>query len=81
MAAIIPHLEQPQEASDIERAYNSCASSLNGPDLGEGHPVCPAPDAVVANAHAGLLTMVFVRQSGCRACWIAPHEVINYSLH
>ena len=63
MAAILPHLAEPNEMSDVERAYDSCASSLSGPDLGEGHPACPSPDAVVADAHAGLLTMTFVRDA------------------
>lgn len=59
MAAIIPHLEVPGEISDIERAYDVCVGSLSG--LGEEHPACPAPDAVLADAHAGLLGMAFVR--------------------
>lgn len=63
MAAILPHLEQPGEASDAEKAYDSCVSSLHGPDLGESHPSCPAPDQVLSDAHAGLLTMVFVRDA------------------
>lgn len=63
MAAIIPHLEVPDDASPVERAYDMCVGSLNGESLGEDQPACPAPQAVLADAHAGLLGMVFVREA------------------
>jgi hypothetical protein len=63
MAAIIPHLEVPHDASPIERAYDMCVGTMSGAYLGEDHPACPAPDAVLADAHAGLLGMVFVRDA------------------
>ena len=63
MAAILPNLEVPDETPALERQYYSCASSLHGPDLGESNPNCPSPDAVIADSHAGLLNMVFVREA------------------
>ena len=63
MAAIIPHLEVPHDVSPIERAYDMCVGTMSGDYLGEDHPACPAPDAVLADAHAGLLGMVFVRDA------------------
>lgn len=61
MAAILPHLEVEEDVTPIERAYNVCVGSLTG--LGEDSPSCPSPDAVLADAHSGLLGMVFVRQA------------------
>jgi len=63
MAAIIPHLEVPSDVTAIERAYDMCVGSLSGPNLGEDHHACPAPQSVLADAHAGLLGMVFVREA------------------
>jgi len=63
MAAIIPHLEVPGDVTAIERAYDMCVGSLSGPNLGEDHHACPAPQSVLADAHAGLLGMVFVRDA------------------
>lgn len=63
MAAIIPHLEVPTDTTPVERAYDMCVGSLSGESLGEDHPACPAPQSVLADAHAGLLGMVFVRQA------------------
>lgn len=63
MAAILPHLAQPDEASEIERAYNDCVTSLYGPGFGESAESCPSPQQVLADAHAGLLTMTFVRDA------------------
>jgi hypothetical protein len=63
MAAIIPHLEVPDQATPVERAYDMCVGSLAGESLGEDHPACPAPQSVLADAHAGLLGMVFVRDA------------------
>lgn len=63
MAAIVPHLEVPDQASPIERAYDVCVGTMHGANLGEDNPSCPAPSAVLADAHAGLLSMVFVREA------------------
>jgi hypothetical protein len=63
MAAILPHLAQPDETSEVERAYNDCVTSLHGPSLGESAASCPSPQQVLADAHAGLLTMTFVRDA------------------
>lgn len=63
MAAILPHLEVPDEASDVERAYDMCVGTINGSTLGEDAPSCPSPSAVLADAHAGLLGLVFVRDA------------------
>lgn len=63
MAAIIPHLEVPEDATPIERAYDMCVGTLNGPSLGEDQAACPSPNAVLSDAHAGLLGMVFVRDA------------------
>jgi hypothetical protein len=63
MAAIIPHLEVPEDVTPIERAYDMCVGSLSGDEFGEDHPECPAPQAVLADAHSGLLGMVFVRDA------------------
>lgn len=59
VAAIIPHLEVQSDAQPIERAYDVCVGSFAG--LGKSDPACPAPQAVLADLHAGLLGMVFVR--------------------
>lgn len=61
MAAILPHLAEPDETTPIERAFDRCTGSLNG--LGDAGGSCPAPDTVVADAHAGLLGMTFVREA------------------
>lgn len=63
MAAIIPHLEVPDDVTPLERAYDMCVGTMSGDALGEDHPTCPAPEAVLADAHAGLLGMVFVREA------------------
>ncbi len=63
MAAIIPHLEVPDQASPVEQAYDMCVGTLHGDTLGEDHPSCPTPESVLADAHAGLLGMVFVREA------------------
>jgi intein/homing endonuclease len=63
MAAIIPHLEVPSDITPLERAYDICAGSINGASLGEDLPSCPSPNAVLADAHAGLLGMVYVREA------------------
>jgi hypothetical protein len=63
MAAILPHLEVPHQATPVEAAYDACVSTLHGPDLGEDAPGCPAPLAVLADLHAGLLNMVFLRDA------------------
>jgi hypothetical protein len=63
MAAIIPHLEVPEDVTPIERAYDMCVGTLNGPSLGEDQAACPSPSAVLSDAHAGLLGMVFVRDA------------------
>jgi hypothetical protein len=63
MAAILPNLEVPEDISILEREYSKCASSMHGATLGENSPSCPSPDTVIAEAHAGLLNMVFVREA------------------
>lgn len=63
MAAILPHLEVLRDVTPIERAYDMCVGTLSGENLGEDHPACPTPEAVLADAHAGLLGMVFVREA------------------
>jgi hypothetical protein len=63
MAAIIPHLEVPDDVTPIERAYDICVGRIRGANLGEDDPACPSPNAVLADAHAGLLGMVFVRDA------------------
>jgi hypothetical protein len=63
MAAIIPHLEVTTDVTPLERAYDMCVGSLAGDSLGEDHPACPSPQSVLADAHAGLLGMVFVRDA------------------
>jgi hypothetical protein len=67
MAAILPHLEVPEDVTDIERAYDMCVSSVDGTSFGEDHPGCPAPQAVLTDAHAGLLGMLFVRDAVIRS--------------
>jgi hypothetical protein len=63
MAAILPHLEVPNQATPVEDAYDRCVSTLHGPDLGEDAPACPPASAVLADLHAGLLNMVFLRDA------------------
>jgi len=60
MAAILPHLAVLEDNTEIERAFDVCTGNLNG--LGEGE-ICPSPAAVLADAHAGLLGMLFVREA------------------
>jgi hypothetical protein len=62
MAAILPHLAVEEDVTDLERAYDVCVTSLKGPRLGADSPACPSPNAVIAEAHAELLKMTFVRQ-------------------
>jgi hypothetical protein len=61
MAAILPHLEQPDETTDIEQAYFECTAPLAG--LGEADAACPSPSAVIADSHAGLVTLAYVREA------------------
>lgn len=61
MAAIVPHLEQPDETTDIEQAYFECTAPLAG--LGEADAACPSPSAVIADSHAGLVTLAYVREA------------------
>lgn len=63
MSAIIPHLEVQTDLTPIERAYDMCVGTMRGAHLGEDHPACPSAQAVLADAHAGLLGMVFVRDA------------------
>ena len=63
MAAILPHLAERGETSPIERQYYQCVTSLAGQSLGQDAPHCPAPNEVLAQAHAGLLTMTYVRSA------------------
>ncbi len=63
MSAIIPHLEVQTDVTPLERAYDLCVGTMNGAFLGENNPACPSPNAVLADAHAGLLGMVFVRDA------------------
>lgn len=67
MAAIVPHLEVAQDIdvdrTALERAYDMCVGTIHGESLGEDAPACPSPNAVLADAHAGLLGMVFVREA------------------
>lgn len=63
MAAIIPHLEVQTDVTPVERAYDMCTGTLHGATLGEDNPACPTPSAVLADAHSGLLGMVFVRDA------------------
>jgi hypothetical protein len=63
MAAILPHLEVPNQATPAEDAYDRCASTLHGPTLGEDAPACPPVATVLADLHAGLLNMVFLRDA------------------
>lgn len=63
MAAIIPHLEVQTDLTPIERAYDMCVGTMRGAYLGEDNPSCPSAQAVLADAHAGLLGMVFVRDA------------------
>lgn len=59
MAAILPHLAEPDETTPIERAFDRCS----GPHTLGDAQACPTPDTVVADAHAGLLQMTFVREA------------------
>lgn len=61
MAAIIPHLEVPEDMTDLEAAYYVCTDGSKG--LGSDSMGCPSPDAVLADSHAGLLAMVFLRDA------------------
>ena len=67
MAAIVPHLEVPEDIdvdrTPLERAYDICVGTMSSENLGEDLPGCPAPNAVLADAHAGLVGMVFVREA------------------
>lgn len=63
MAAIIPHQEVTDDTTPIERAYDTCAGSPRGRGLGDAGASCPPPSAVLADAHAGLLGLVFVRDA------------------
>jgi hypothetical protein len=63
MAAIIPHLEVTDDATPIERAYDLCVGTHNGRTFGEDAAGCPSPNAVLSDAHAGLLGLVFVRDA------------------
>ena len=61
MAAILPHLEQPAETTEVEEAYFDCTGPLAG--LGEAHPSCPTTEVVIADSHAGLVMLAYVRDA------------------
>jgi hypothetical protein len=76
MAAIKPHLAQDEESTEQQRAYWRCSENGNGfSGLGEGE-VCPAPQQVVQEAHAGLMNTAWIREALVRRMqgrkiWIA----------
>lgn len=61
MAAILPHLEQPDETTPVEEAYFDCTGPLSG--LGEAEGACPTTEVVIADSHAGLITLAYVRDA------------------
>jgi len=60
MAAIVPHLEQEGETTELQERYWACKNrGLAGVD---DDLLCPTPQAVVNQSHAGLLDMARMRQ-------------------
>jgi len=69
MAAIKPHLAQPNENTELEDRYWQCLSEGRDglgrmtPDHEEEHKVlCPTPGAVLDQTHAGLMQVVYTRK-------------------
>jgi len=67
VAAIVPHLEQEGETTELQERYWACRAharerGLGGLGAGELPFICPTPQAVVDQSHAGLLDMARMRQ-------------------
>lgn len=61
MAAIKPHLARDGESTEDQRAYWRCTSEgLAGLEAGE---VCPAPQEIANEAHAGLMNTAWIRSA------------------
>lgn len=61
MAAILPHLAEEDETTELEQRYWDCASEGG---LGDAQdPLCPSPQAVVDQSHAALLTVAMTRST------------------
>jgi len=58
MAAILPHLAQEGETTELERRYWDCqAQGLEAPDI-----LCPTPQQVINQSHANLMTLAWTRK-------------------
>lgn len=64
MAAIIPHLEHPEETTPLERQFFRCLSgeATFGGAFADG-VYCPAPGEVQEKSHQELTAMVYVRDA------------------
>lgn len=65
MSAITIRLEQPEEASDVERAHAKCANApgeLSG-YLERAKKLCPTPQEILDDSHTGLMTTNWTRQA------------------
>lgn len=61
MSAVKPHLDQEGENSELQRKYWTCTGSGSG--LGDIEESCPAPEEIVQEAHAELLSVAWIRES------------------
>jgi hypothetical protein len=58
MAAILPHLAEEDETTELQERYWDCsAEGLAGPDV-----LCPSPQAVIDQSHAELLNVAYLRR-------------------
>lgn len=62
MAAIKPHLARDADISEEQRAYWRCSREGNFSGLG-AVDVCPAPQEIANEAHAGLMNTAWIREA------------------
>jgi hypothetical protein len=60
MAAILPHLAEEDETTELQSRYWECAAGSALGSLDEES--CPTPEAVAQEAHAGLLNTAWLRK-------------------
>jgi len=62
MAALKPHLAEDGQTTELEEQYFECRSHSDGLGRMDDDPLCPTPEAVIDQSHAGLMQDVYTRE-------------------